>query len=336
MIFKESFQIKNKLALQISKSLAFILNIKESDVMVSSNEEKYYEQAKPYQITEVVQQVFLLMKKLNNKGIQDEKLGTTEYCNVSFRKILNSIINDVVDVTKDKSMQYVELGPEPVKTSQILKILIERNKNINRYIGIDINPSSKDIMKYEVGKFLPKDKINFYNILFENLKNTNFSTDNTVNLVTMLGFEEGNIHPHNIQKMLDDTLKTGDLFLSEMQLLSKKDWSPIFNFYQSDEMREFSKLTLQRVYPNAQSEYGVFLIPINIEGFGEVRVAVTAEKILNYHELNDKIFITNYCIKYTNEDYIKIREQTGKFKVIAQRTTSDNSIAFQLVKRMED
>jgi hypothetical protein len=290
--------MKNKLALQIGRSLSRVLNIKESDIMILSNEEKYYEQTMPYKVTEDIQKVFLLMKKLNNRGIQDKTLGTTEHCNVSFVKTLNLIIHDIVNSINSKSLQYIELGPEPVKTSRIFKGLIDRSKNVCCYVGIDINPASKDVMEYEITRFLPRDKIVFYNILFEDLINVKLNSSSAVNLMTMLGFEEGNEYPCSIQRILEDTLKTGDLFLSEMQLLPKGDWSPIFSFYK-DEMREFSRLTLQRAYPNVQSDYGVLLIPIDIENFGEVMIAVTAEKVLNCSELSNKIFITNYCIKYT-------------------------------------
>lgn len=63
----------------------------------------------------------------------------------------------------------------------------------------------------------------------------------------MLGFEEGNLHPAEIRHLLANALTPRDLFLSEMQLLPKENWLPIFGFYDLPEMRRFSKITLSGV-----------------------------------------------------------------------------------------
>lgn len=134
--------------------------------------------------------------------------------------------------------------------------------------------------------------------------------------------------------MLDSILSSRDLLLSEMQLLPQGDWSPIFNFYQSEEMRRFSKVTFRRTYPNLKSEYGVYLVPVSLAGLDPLMVAVTSEKIVGHNGLRGKIFITNYCLKYTYDDYVNVREAEGKFKVLAQRVTGDGSVAFQLAEKI--
>jgi hypothetical protein len=78
----------------------------------------------------------------------------------------------------------------------------------------------------------------------------------------MLGFEEGNEAPSEMERFLSKITKKGDLLLSEMQLLSRLDMSPIFSFYKEELMRKISRLLFQRVFGNIESEYGVFIFPL--------------------------------------------------------------------------
>lgn len=272
------------------------------------------------------------MRDLNQIGLQNYSLGITEHRQISLAKVIEQTAKTISSKLKGRPFQYIELGPEPIKTGFILDSLLKINQNIRRYIGVDINPVSENIMKKELSAFVPDDKIIYYNILFSNLQKAHIDLPNTVNLVTMLGFEEGNEHPCEIQNMLKSLLNFEDLFLSEMQLLPKGDWSPIFNFYRTKEMRNFSRITFKRVYPDVKSEYGVFLVPVFLESIGKIMVAITAERMVIHNKLDKRIFITNYCIKYTYEDFIKIRKNGG-LKVICQRVTSDGAIAFQLSER---
>ncbi len=311
------------------------LRVPESEIIVSPNEEKYHEKADPARETKSLGEVFRLMRELNEVGISDPLLGTTEHRDGhTFSETLRLSAKDAADTAGNGPLQYTELGPEPTKTRFILEALLEEGVDPLYYAGVDINPTSRRTMEREIADLLPEERINYYLVLFENLKETGFRIPGVRNLVTMLGFEEGNEHPSKTHEMLDGVLDVGDLLLSEMQLLPKGGWSPIFDFYQSEKMRRFSEVALQRTHPNLRSEYGVYLVPVSLGELDPVMVAVTAEKIVDDTPLRDKLFVTNYCLKYTADDYIRVRGATGKLQVLSQRVTGDGSVAFQLSQKV--
>ncbi len=329
-----SYTLENELTMQIRGSLSLYLQIPESDILISPNEEKYREKEDPSRASEPLEEVFRLMRELNDIGLGNPDLGTSEHKKVAFVQTLKQITDDIAQKMGDEPLQYTELGPEPSKTKFILRTLLENGVEIRRYSGVDINPTSRSTMEQELADLLPEELVHYHLVLFENLKEVEFRLPGIKNLVTMLGFEEGNEHPHKTREMLDGTLSSGDLLLSEMQLLPQGDWSPIFNFYQSEEMRRFSKVTFRRTYPALKSEYGVYLVPVQLAGFDPLMVAVTAEKIVDHNRLRDKIFVTNYCLKYTYENYVSVREAGGKLRVLSQRVTGDGSVAFQLSEKV--
>jgi len=273
------------------------------------------------------------MRELNEVGLEDPLVDTSEHNKTALNRTLRLIVEDAARESGDKALQYTELGPEPSKTKFILRNLLENGVDVRRYCGVDINPTSKDRMEREIAELLSRERIRYRIELFEDLGGSDFRMPGTRNLVTMLGFEEGNQHPRKIQGTLDAILGAGDLLLSEMQLLPKGDWSPIFNFYQSDKMRRFSKIAFRRAHPDLKSEYGVYLVPITLADLGPLMVAVTAEEVVDDRGPRGKIFVTNYCLKYTREDYVRVREAPGNLKVLAQRVTGDGSVAFQLSEK---
>lgn len=115
-----------------------------------------------------------------------------------------------------------------------------------------------------------------------------------------------------MKEIIKTALCSGDLFISEMQLLPTGDWSSIFNFYQLNEMREFSRVSFNRIHPGIQSEYCVFLVPVNLDDVGELMVAVTAEKVVD-EMFKEQFFITNYCVKPNSHDYRLFWEKGSSF-----------------------
>ena len=189
-------------------------------------------------------------------------------------------------------------------------------------------------MRNELSAFLPSDRFTYQQTLFEELGDREYRVLGVRNLVTMLGFEEGNEHPTAGDRMLERILEPGDLFLSEMQILSGGGWHPIFNFYQNDLMRRFSKIALERRRPRVDSEYGVCLVPLALGTDGSpTMAAVTAERVLGAQSGDESIFVTNYCLKFALDGYRHLRESSGNLKVLAERTTADGSVVFQLTRR---
>lgn len=320
---------------QIRSGLATYLRIPQDNITVPSNVDKYHDKNAPGQSDPVLEEVFHLMRKLNELGLADGTIGNSELRNHSLTMALDQVLADVKDQLAGEPLQYTELGPEPVKTTYILRSLQERGVDIQRYNGVDINPASRETMRRELSPVIGEDRFFYVQTLFEQLAERDYRVPGVRNLVTMLGFEEGNEHPAAVNEMLERILEPGDLFLSEMQILSGGGWHPIFNFYQNDMMRRFSKLAFQRGAPQVESEYGIYLVPLSLGTDGApTMAAVTAERVHGPQPGHDSIYVTNYCLKFALEEYRHLREDSGRLKVLAQRTTADGSVVFQLTQRL--
>jgi len=318
---------------KIQESLSNLLKIPHGDVVLQKNLAKYCDFNESLAYKSHLEQVFTTMRDLNYFGIEDKSVGCSEHGGVSLSRALEEIIRDFVEFGKEKNFQYVELGPEPIKTTFILKNFFNSGIRLQSYVGVDINPESKKLMEEAIKRQFPELWVDYLTVSFEKLQSADIQKTGISSLFTMLGFEEGNEDPSEMAAFLNKITKRGDLLLSEMQLLSQLDMSPIFSFYKGELMKKFSKLHFQRVFGNIESEYGVFLVPIFWNG-EKIFVAVTTELILGISELNGKFFVTNYCIKYQANEFRDFREKSGDFRVISQRTTSDGSLAFQLSERI--
>ncbi|MCM2579605.1 hypothetical protein [Streptomyces meridianus] len=320
---------------QIRSGLSTYLRVPEDSIDVPKNVDKYHDKNAPTKSDPALEEVFRLMWALNERGLSDQQIGNTELRTRSLTTALDETLDDIAKQLDGEPLQYTELGPEPVKTKYILRSLKERGVDIQRYNGVDINPASKETMARELSSIIPAERFAYQQTLFEELGEREYRLPGVRNLITMLGFEEGNEHPAAINEMLDRILEPGDLFLSEMQILSDAGWHPIFNFYQNDLMRRFSKLALERSKPRVESEYGVYLVPLSLGTDGApTMAAVTAERIRNSQTGDDSIFVTNYCLKFALDEYRHLRESSGRLKVLAQRTTADDSVVFQLTQKL--
>ncbi|MFF2807995.1 hypothetical protein ACFVT2_12505 [Streptomyces sp. NPDC058000] len=320
---------------QIRTGLATYLRVPESSITVPQNVDKYHDKDAPAQSDPTLEEVFRLMWALNERGLSDRQIGNTALRQRPLTTALDQVLGDIADELAGAPLQYTELGPEPVKTKYILRSLQDRGLDIRQYNGVDINPASRDTMQRELSPVVPAERFTYQQTLFEQLGDRDYRVPGVRNLVTMLGFEEGNEHPAAINAMLDNILEPGDLFLSEMQILSDGGWHPIFNFYQNDLMRRFSKIALERSQPHVDSEYGVYLVPLSLGTDGApTMAAVTAERIRESQSGADSIFVTNYCLKFALDEYRHLREESGRLKVLAQRTTADGSVVFQLTQKL--
>ncbi|MEV8309639.1 hypothetical protein AB0P36_20380 [Streptomyces flavidovirens] len=62
--------------------------------------------------------------------------------------------------------------------------------------------------------------------------------------------------------------------------------------------------------------------------------AVTAQVIPGDGTRVNEVFVTNSCLKFAAEEYRKLREASGRMKVVAERATGDGSVVFQLSQRL--
>lgn len=328
--------LSDEIAAKIKTSLASFLRRNESDILIPLNVEKYHDTTTPSKKEEKLEEIFSLMWQLNEQGLRDSSIGNTEQRAFPLSSALDAVLRDLIRHAEAQALQYVELGPEPAKTKYILRQFERNGADVQRYTCVDINPNSRETMFNELAEVLGEERVYYQQTLFSELPSVDYRVPDARNVVTMLGFEEGNEHPAVVANLLDEILEPGDYFLSEIQLLSRTDWSPIFNFYQSELMRRFSKVTLQRNVPGAESEYGVYLIPVALSPFGPpTMVAVTGETIIRGGGAFDgKLFVTNYCLKYSSDEYVRARQSIANLRVISQRETADGTVAFQLAQRV--
>jgi hypothetical protein len=317
----------------VKETLAQYTEKVEEDIIIVSNKDKYYDKISPIDATDYSDKIFSLMKNLNKTGLEDELIGVLSNGN-SFKDALSHTIHDMSNFLEERLFSYVELGPEPIKTLFILSSLLKNGYKIESYTSIDINPSSETVMREALSALIPEEKINFINSDYANCTANDIPSNGANKIVTMLGFQEGNEDPKAILDILDNITAPKDIVLSEMQMISEYNFTPIFDFYNSSNMVEFSSVVFKQIFSALDSVHGVFLLPITINSF-RCFVAITTETITSYGEYFNKIFITNYCLKFSPNQYTAIREERNLFTVFGSHCTEDQSVMFQLSQKTE-
>lgn len=318
----------------VHEAVSNFLGLPPESVVSMPNSEKYHESEQPGLVTEDLHEVFAIMRDLNREGIGNPDLCKSERGGSSFRDTLIQVVDDFSRYAGGRPVRYVELGPEPIKTGAIMDALLDCGIEIAAYTGVDINPASEGIIRQSAGRFLPAERINHLTADYHTIEGFGPAPDDAITLVTMLGFQEGNESPRRMAGMFRRMLGTGDVLLAEMQLLPKANWLSVFDFYSNDLMRRFSKIGLKKIFGEIDSVYGVVLVPVPIDICGTGFVAVTTERIVAEGDLKDTVIITNYCLKFTQEDFRRVREFDGGFQILSQRMTGDESVGFQLAERL--
>lgn len=333
---KNQFNIEQgTLNILVKNALAKHLDVPLEAVVTQLNREKYHDSSRPMQKQPQLEEIFLLMKTLNDTAINTSGLCSAADGTRDFVATLDNTITSIVHNFGKRAFSYLELGPEPIKTRYIINRLIQQETQIINYHGVDINPSSEKTMRAALAN------INFTNPIdikwsckdFNTLTKDDVHTNNLPVLATTLGFQEGNDHPKVLATLFDNLLKPEDLLLSEMQLYHEDNIPAIQEFYHLQPMRRFSKIALEQFKLDIQSTYQFFLLPVEINPGSPVQTAIMCEKISSGNSTT--FFVSNYCLKFTSEQYQYYREASGAFKVIAQIPSGDLSIAFQLAMRVD-
>jgi len=153
--------------------------------------------------------------------------------------------------------------------------------------------------------------------------------DSRLVVLTSLGSQEGNEHPHVIHGIYRRLIEPGDLLLSELQLLPQANHAPIFEFSHHPLWRDVSRSFREKVFGDAPSEYGTVLVTVYIDRIGWVRCAVAIERLLEPGPGGD-IMVSNYCLKYTESQLADLRGMLG-FDIVKDCVTGDGSVAFQVL-----
>ena len=302
------------------------------EILLQENKEKYYNTTAPHKADGDLQEVFQLMRLLNRQALMDPELGQSKINRLSFSDALTMILDRFCNRHASSPIQYVELGPEPEKTSFILHYLLEKGLQIDSYIGVDINPASAPEMKSRLGSILSHDRIGHSITSFDKFRTESIRKPGTQTLITMLGFQEGNEDPAVMSSWLNDMTNRGDLLISEMQLSVKNENGLIADFYRHPLMKRFSRIAFTRVFGEQPSKYSLNIRPVTLNDGNKIQTAVMGESF-QQGSGGEKLFVTNYCLKYSKEQFRHYRENYDSYTILDESYVGDQSIVFQLSQR---
>lgn len=282
--------------------------------------------------TELSQQVsaeiLALMTALNSQGISDEGVCAAPCGTGSLGDLLQSVAGDLVDLLGQGSVHYVELGPEPVKRSALMGYLLECGIELEYYTAVDINCASQGIMRRAIEPMLATPQgFSYLATDFRDLSRHQLERGQDVTLITMLGFQEGNELPDTVGEIIRRVGGMRTYVLSEMQLSTVEDDAHIHRFYNHDCMIRFSDLIGLKLGLEKTDSHRVIIS--EIEHHDErYRVAATLLPVHDGHD--DGYLLTNVCLKYTREQFIRVRQEYGSCRVIGEYCSGDGSVMYQL------
>ena len=318
---------------EVKRSISMHTEFRYDQIVTQSNVEKYFDRNNPHQENEYLNQVVEAMAGLNKEGMNSPNLGRVSKNGSEFSATLKKTCEWFAATSEKKTIVYVELGPEPVKTSRIIGYLLENDIQIEHYVAVDINPASEKYMRPAIEKLLPNSKLSFVTSSFEEFQLAEFLENNsTPAFITMLGFQEGNDDPEIMTKWLAGIARSGDFLLSEVQLYNFEKAAKISNFYAHPLMQKFSRIAFEQYNGPALSSNRFFLLPVKTRSRELILVAILAEEFLDEDRVR-KLFVSNFCLKFTELQYANYRQMGNQFKILNKFDTEDNTLQFQISKR---
>lgn len=284
---------------------------------------------------EHLDEVFQLMRQLNEVGVTSRSLGCLTENGRSFRQALNDICVHIASVVGNRPMTYVELGPEPVKTTFIITALLELGVTLERYVAVDINPKSSAPMRSALQGILPDTPLEFVTGAFETFRLEEHAGGTAAPaLITMLGFQEGNDDPFTVGEWLRNIARPGDLMLSESQLYTENRVDRIPGFYAHPAMQRFSRIAFeQAINRHLPTLNRFFLLPVPFRDGQIAQVAILGEEFAD--AINGRnLHVSNFCLKLTLEQYRHYRQHGGYFEITGETFTDDETLHFQLSRRI--
>ena len=327
---------------RVRESLSEFLNFSSDEVRSQENKDKYYDPLNPFVAGPELEEVFGLMKGLNESALRDRTIGTASDGRGSFRDALTETAANIARHFSGRAFDYVELGPEPAKTSFIIGALLARGARIRRYFGVDINPASKQVMQEALSCHLEPDQIRHRITAFDRFALEDIRENAVPALVTTLGFQEGNEDPMALPSFYRRLLDPGDVLLSEMQLRPAQGWGAVRSFYHHPFMRRFSRIAFERVFGPVPSHGGFALVKAGSFVDEDLWAAVLYEMpeaaneptAPSRHGALPRAFITNFCLKYSARQFQLLRAVSGCQEVLMRNGTGDGSVVFQLSQRV--
>ncbi|MCW7755395.1 hypothetical protein OOT00_15545 [Desulfobotulus sp. H1] len=320
----------------VVEALAGQTNVPKERIVCQPNKDKYCNKNNPSVVTPELDEVFYLMRALNARALRDSRTASDEMGRHNFSVTMERFATDIADAIHDRPFTYVEMGPEPVKTTCLIRNLRTNGVRLTGYIGIDINPASEKPMREALAPMMDPFLIHFCFRDFSNLSQSDIHRKEFPSLVTMLGFQEGNEHPDAIVSRLKRIVLPGDLVASEMHVSTQSRRHKLEKFYESAEMKRFSRLAFERMVGTCSSEYAIHTLDIDVGLKSPVPICVTSESFEDPDTGEIVICVTNWCLKFSALQHRVVREAISNLIVIAERRTGDRTVSFQLAEAIAD
>lgn len=332
--FNQQIDENQTLEMNVKRALFSHTEFSEQQIITQSNKYKYHDEEAPTQTHDYLTEIVDAMASLNKQGLTLKGLGQIDDRGVSFKDALEVSIKKIANRLNGKGLIYVELGPEPIKTSFILQKLLEHNVKIARYIAVDINPASEAPLRPIFEEILGKTPVEFVNASFEDFSlSAHLGQTDEPALITMLGFQEGNDDPYTITNWLQQIARMDDMLLSEVQLYSNASAANISSFYRNPMMQRFSRIAFEQGVKDSAISVGRFyLLPVQTSDGEYIFAAILCEEFLDA-ERSRKLFVSNYCLKFDFSQYQAYREIDKHFKIVEETLTQDETLLFQISLR---
>ena len=277
-------------------------------------------------------EIFLLMRALNEQGLGEDGLCADTQGQGALKSVIGNVAERLATLGSGRSVHYVELGPEPVKSTCLLKRMAETSSSI-RYTAIDINQTSEPVMSDALRPIVQADgSFNYIAADYRTVTHDALRHDQELTLITLLGFQEGNELPVSTGRLIRNLAGDATYILSEMQVYEQGLEGAILAFYANRNMLQFSHMVALQQGFIPSGEHEAILVPVRILD-ESIHVAVTLQPVQRLHEHG--YLLTNICLKYTPEQFRRIRARHCNCSVVDEFASGDGSVRYQIAKYLQ-
>lgn len=300
------------------------------------NHEKYSTLAQPEHHLEdghrFNHEIFLLMRALNEQGVGEDGLCADARGQGALKSVIDNVAERLAALSSGRRLHYVELGPEPIKSTCLLKRIAQTSSSI-RYTAIDINQTSEPAMSEAVRPIVQADgSFNYIAADYRTVTHDALRHDQELTLITLLGFQEGNELPVSTGRLIRNLAGDTTYILSEMQVYEEGLERPILEFYANPNMLQFSRMVALQQGFTPSGEHEAILVPLRILD-EPIHVAVTLQPVQRLRQQG--YLLTNICLKYTAEQFRRIRARHCNCSVVDEFVSGDGSVRYQIAKYLQ-
>ena len=300
------------------------------------NHEKYstLEQPEPYLEDghHFNHEIFLLMRALNEQGVGEDGLCADARGQGALKSVIGNVAERLAVLSSGRRLHYVELGPEPIKSTCLLRRIAQSSSSI-RYTAIDINQTSEPAMSDAVRPIVQADgSFNYIAADYRTVTHDVLRHDEELTLITLLGFQEGNELPVSTGRLIRNLAGGMTYILSEMQVYEEGLERPILAFYGNPHMLQFSRMVALQQGFNPSGEHEAILVRLRILD-ETIHVAVTLQPVQRLQQHG--YLLTNICLKYTPEQFRRIRARHCNCSVVDEFASGDGTVRYQIAKYLQ-